>query len=245
MIINGQNKGFTLIEMVLVIVIIGIISTIAMKSLQSSTEQTRFDTTVGEMDRLARAIVGDERLVSGGFRTDFGYVGDVGSLPANLDALVSNTGGYATWKGPYISSDFTQNIDDYKRDAWNQPYNYAGGVMISSTGGGSPITKQFAKSTAALLTNTIKGIIRDSGLAPPGDSASGVTITIHYPDGAGSLASSSVTPSRSGEFSFTSSIPIGIHPVEAVFGVDTVAKFIAIYPDKVTYTELRFPTNVW
>jgi len=245
MINNGQIKGFTLIEMVLVIVIIGIISTIAMKSLQTSTEQARFDTTVAEMDDLARAIVGDERLVSGGFRTDFGYVGDIGALPVNLDALVSNPGGYTTWKGPYIRSDFTQNTDDYKRDAWNQPYTYAGGLSISSTGGGSAITKQIATSSGALLLNTVKGIVRDAGLAPPGDSSASVTITIHYPNGSGSSTGASVTPSKSGEFTFTSAIPIGIHSIEAVFSADTSAKYIAVYPDRVAYTELRFSTNVW
>ncbi|MCP4584290.1 MAG: type II secretion system protein [candidate division Zixibacteria bacterium] len=240
-----QRNGFTLIEMVLVIVIMGIISTIAMKSLQSSTEQRRFDATTEEMEVLARAIVGDERLVSGGVRADFGYVGDVGALPSSLDDLIANPGGYATWKGPYFRVDFSEHTDDHQRDAWNELYTYTGGVTIASSGGGSAITRELANSVNDLTLNTINGIVRDNRLSPPGDSASSVTITIRYPNGSGATTSASATPSNSGEFSFSSLIPIGIHAIEAVINADTVSKFVAVYPGRDSYTELRFSSNVW
>jgi len=245
MIIYKQIKGFTLVEMVLVIVIIGIISTIAMKSLQTSTEQARFEATVTEMDELARAIVGNERLVSGGVRSDFGYVGDVGSLPTNLDALLANPGGYSTWKGPYFRVDFNENTGGYQRDAWNELYIYAGGITIVSNGGGSAITKQFANTGAYLTANTITGMVRDIDLAPPGDSASNVTVTIQYPDGAGSMTVSSISPSASGEFSFSGVIPIGIHQVQATTNSDTVSRHVVVYPGKTAYTEIRFARDLW
>lgn len=242
-----KNKGYTLIELILVIVIIGILASIAVQSLKSSDENQRFDQTAKEMEMVARAIVGDERLVSGGIRTDFGYVGDIGALPPTLDGLVTNPGGYSTWNGPYIRSGFVENPEDYKRDAWNSPYTYSGGVTISSTGGGSSITKQFANSTSSLTSNTIYGIVRDQSGCPPSDSASTITITIYYPDGGGSTASSSTTPTRSGEFSYQNSIPVGLHLIRAVVtGVDdTTAKYIAVNPDSKVYTELRFPSNLW
>lgn len=240
-----KKNGFTLIEIILAIVILGIISTIAMKSLTISIEQARFDKTVDEIDELARAIVGDGRLVSGGFRTNFGYVGDIGALPPNLDALVTNPGGYSTWNGPYIQCDFSENTDDYKRDAWNELYTFSGGVTIASSGGGSAITKQFANASVNLTSNTINGIIRDSGLSPPGDSASSVAITIQYPDGSGATTTSSTSPSSSGMFSFSASIPIGVHFLQAVISSDTVSKYIAVYPGKITNTELRFAGNLW
>ena len=241
----SRKNGFTLIEMVLVIVIMGIISTIAMKSLQRSTEQRRFETTTAEMNELARAIVGDERLVSGGIRSDFGYVGDVGSLPANLNALITNPGRYSTWKGPYFGVDFNEDTGDYQHDAWNDLYTYTGGVTIASNGGGSVITKQFANTAAYLTANTISGMIRDIDLAPPGDSASNVTVTIQYPDGAGSLTSSSMSPSASGEFSFSGIIPIGIHPIQATTNSDTVSRYVVVYPGKTAYTEIRFAGDLW
>ncbi len=240
------NRGYTLIELILVIVIIGILASIAVQSLKSSDENQRFNRTVDEMEMLAKAIVGDDRLVSGGVRTDFGYMGDVGSLPPNLDGLVANPGGYATWNGPYIRSDFIENSEDYKRDAWNNPYTY-GGLTISSTGGGSSITKQFANSNSSLTSNTIYGIVRDQTGCPPWDSASNVNITIYYPDGSGSMTSSSTSPARSGEFSFVNSVPMGLHLIRAVVaGVnDTAAKYIAVNPASKAYTELRFPTFLW
>jgi len=240
-----KNAGFTLIELILVIVIMGVLSTIAMKALSSSVEQRRFESTVGEMEDIARAIAGDDRLVSSGFRKNFGYMGDVGSLPASLDALVSNSGGYSTWNGPYIRNDFSQDTEDYKRDAWNELYTYTGGITLASNGGGSTISKQFANTIADLTSNSVQGVIRDSRLIPPGDSASTVSITLQFPDGSGSMTSSTISPSGSGEFTFSSSIPIGIHSIRAIVNSDTVSKNIAVYPGQITSTELRFAVSIW
>ena len=240
-----NRRGFTLIEMVIVIVIIGIISTIALRSIQGTIDQARFDDTVKEMNVIARAILGDERLVSGGVRSDFGYVGDVGSLPTNLDALVTRPSGFATWAGPYFSSDFAENSQDHLRDAWNDPYAYSGGLTIISAGGGNTITRRLADTITDLTSNTVNGIVRDKSLAPPGDSAAIVVVTIEYPDGAGSLTSSSIAPNASGEFSFANSIPIGLHRIQAVAGADTISKKIAVYPARISYLELRFPSDLW
>ncbi|MCP4581916.1 MAG: prepilin-type N-terminal cleavage/methylation domain-containing protein [candidate division Zixibacteria bacterium] len=243
--IKDKNSGFTLIEVVLVIVIIGILSTVAIKSLTVTVKQKRFDATAEEMDHISKAIVGDERLVGDGIRSDFGYVGDVGALPSSLDDLVTNPGGYSTWNGPYISSSFSENTDDYKRDGWNELYTYTGGVSLSSSGGGTTVTKQFANSAANLTSNTVTGIVRDFDLSIPGDSSSNVTVTISYPDGSGSTTSSSTSPNGSGEFTFSSSIPIGTHQLRAVNGSDTVSKYVAVYPGKMIISELRFASDLW
>jgi general secretion pathway protein G len=242
--ITRNSQGFTLIEMVMVIVIIGVIASIAMKSLQASVDQKRFDDTVAEMDKLSRAIVGDERLISGGMRTDFGYVGDIGALPSSLAGLVTNPG-YSTWKGPYIENDFSEDIGGYAKDAWNEPYTYSGGITIGSNGGGEPITRSVAASANELTSNTVKGIIRDKALSPPGDSAGTVTVNLVYPDGAGAYVTASTAPGSSGEFSFVNAAPIGIHLLRAIAGADTVAKYIAVYPGKVAHTELRFARDKW
>ncbi len=236
-----------MLEVVLVIVIISILASIAVQSLQKADEIDRFEATVKEMGALARAITGDDRLISGGIRSDFGYVGDIGSLPPDLDALAVNPGGYSTWKGPYIKQDFIENSGGFKKDAWNNPYSYNGGISISSSGGGNSITKQLVGSAADLLSNTIKGTIRDRSGSPPADSAANVVITVFYPDGAGSVTGSSVSPSRSGEFIFADFVPIGLHKIQAIVtGVnDTTIRYIAVNPGSETLAELRFPFDLW
>ena len=242
-----REKAFTLIEMVLIIVIIGIVATVALKSIQPAIDQARFEATTQEMELLAQAIVGDPNQVQDGIRADFGYVGDIGALPPNLDALATNPGGYSTWRGPYIQSDFVENADDYKKDAWGDFYAYTGGVTLSSNGGGSSITKQFAQNVSDLTSNTLSGNVYDGLGYSPGDSASSVTVTIYYPDGSGNNTSSSTNPSSAGFFSFSSLVPLGNHLVRAIYSAtsDTTSRYISVTPGTDAYCELRFAGGVW
>jgi prepilin-type N-terminal cleavage/methylation domain-containing protein len=79
-----HNRGFSLIELLIVIVVLGIMAAAAVKSMTGSVEHRRHNETEREMEMLARAIVGDPNLTQNGRRCDFGYVGDVGAFPPNL-----------------------------------------------------------------------------------------------------------------------------------------------------------------
>lgn len=242
-----NNKGFTLIEVVLIIVIMGIIATVAMRTMQPALDQSRNDATLREMQIISQAIIGNENLIAEGIRSDFGYVGDIGSLPPNLDALVFNPDSYEAWRGPYIADDFLENQDDYKKDAWGNNYDYSGGVTISSPGNGSPISSQFAENEGVLLSNTVKGTVSDGLNAAPGDNASEVDIIIYYPDGAGGVASATVNPNRSGQFSFSDMIPIGNHLIRAVYSssADTTSGYITVLPGSEMFCQLRFSKSYW
>jgi prepilin-type N-terminal cleavage/methylation domain-containing protein len=242
----GKNEGFTLVELILVIIIVGIVASVAFKSMLPAVKSAREEATMMEMENLARAIVGNPGLVSDGIRTDFGYVGDIGSLPPDLDALVVNPGGYSTWKGPYIMSGFVEDPDDYKKDAWGNLYTYAG-VSISSTGGGSPITRQLAGNVAELTFNAISGNIYDALGSSPGNSSANVTVTVFYPDGSGSMTSSSTAPAADGSFGFTGIIPVGNHLMRCVYSTtsDTTAAYVSVTPGSVNYRELRFSAGFW
>jgi prepilin-type N-terminal cleavage/methylation domain-containing protein len=244
---NRMQNGFTLIELVLIIIIIGIMASVAVRSLQPAMESARQQATLAEMEQLAEAIVGDRNQAQGGMRIDFGYVGDIGALPPNLDALTSNPGGFSTWRGPYIRSSYLENPEDYESDAWGNPYQYSGGLIISSTGGGgAPLTRTLAASVTDLTANSVAGQVTDGLGTPPGDSSSSLSIEIYFPDGAGSMASATMSSSADGTFSFSNMIPVGNHLIRAIYqGNDTTSAYVSVVPGSRQYCDLKFSGSLW
>lgn len=239
---RGQ-RGFTLIEVLMTVVIIGILAAVAMRSVQNSIDGSRVRETQAEMDELIVAIAGNPDLYNNGMRSDFGYVGDVGAVPTSLDDLVTNPGGYATWRGPYVSRRFAQDADGFKKDAWGSSYNFTNGITLASSGGGStPMTKSAAASTSHLTATPIAGTVTDAAGNPPGDSSVAVTVRLTYPDGAGSTTSTTTNPSAGGAFTFNN-IPVGVHSIEAVYRAtdDTVTAYIAALPQTGATVSLRLP----
>lgn len=238
-----RQRGFTLIEVLMTIVVMGILAAVAMRSVQSSINSSRVRETQSEMDELVYGIAGNPDLVNNGMRSDFGYVGDVGALPSTLDNLMTNPGGYSTWKGPYLSNRFTQDIDGYKRDAWANLYTFSSGITVSSTGGGAtPMTKSAASSAAALTSTPITGSITDAAGNPPGDSNVAVTVTVTYPNGTGGTTTASANPSKGGSFTINS-IPVGVRQVRAVYRAtsDTVYAYVAALPSDGATVVMRLP----
>ncbi len=228
----SDSRGLSLIELLVMIVVVGVLLAVAMQSMTSSMEDMRRVATEREMEALAQAMVGNPSLASGGTRSDFGYVGDIGALPPNLQALRTNPGGWATWDGPYLSPGFAQDTTGYRADEWGEAYGYAGGVTITSTGGGTTLTKQFADSPDDYLNNTYRGVVRDAADSVPGavyrDS---VAVVITVPNGAGGLSTSSRIPDADGSFSIAG-VPAGMHPVRVIYlpEVDTLFRYVTILP---------------
>ena len=244
-----QNHGYSLIELVVVLVIVGIIASVALRALRGANEVSRVEETRREMDRLAWAIAGNPALVSGGVRADYGYVGDVGALPPNLDALAANPGGYATWDGPYIYDEFSSGGagTGFKVDAWGMAYQYTGGIDIVSTGGGQPLTRRVAASTAHLLYNVVAVAVTDLDGTPPGTTwADSVSVTLTYPDGAGGWTTRSVAPAPDGFVQFDS-IPVGLHTLRVVFlpNADTLTRTINVDPGRGYAATLALPWELW
>jgi len=136
------DKGFTLIELVIVIVLLAITAAVAIPVVGSIINSSKETATKDELRRIARALAGstDDR--------DNGFEGDVGFLPSALADLVAkpdsvpvwNAYQHIGWNGPYV--DATDN--SYLSDAWGSAYVYApGSRTISSVGGSGTITLGF------------------------------------------------------------------------------------------------------
>jgi prepilin-type N-terminal cleavage/methylation domain-containing protein len=247
--LTGTHKGYSLVEMVLVIIILGVLASVAMRALNSGREVSRTRTTRQGLDRLAVAIAGDPQVTSGGFRADFGYVGDIGALPPNLGALMTNSGGYATWKGPYLNDRFA--IDggggQCLVDGWGVSYNYSGGLSISSTGSSISMTRLLAGSLADLLYNPVHLVIVDQKLVPPGSVyGDSLLLRLTYPDGAGGMTARSRSAFADGSVSFDS-IPIGSHQLQVVYQPenDTLRRQVCVHPGQMAYIEIQYPREVW
>jgi len=239
-----RENGFTLVELALIIVIIGIMAAVAMQKMSSSVETAQVEQTKREMDQLAAAMVGNPNTYGRGSRSDFGYVGDVGALPTDLDALVQNPGGYTTWKGPYMGTGF--GATDYQKDAWGVAYSLSG-TTLRSTGSGSDIDKELAASSAVLLSNTLQGVILDADRTAPGSTfKDSLVIRLSYPNGTGGTTTGSTTPAANGSFSF-SNLPIGDRILQIIYrpATDTITIPVTIYPGHTARLDIVFPADLW
>lgn len=144
----GQG-GFTLIELVIVIVVLGIIAAVAIPKFGNFAENSKINATKEEMIALKRAIVGNPAAVSGGSYIDRGFEGDVGFAPSSLTDLIIKPGSVSVynqltrlgWNGAYIDS----SGGDYIKDAWgdNYVYSFASRTITSTAGGGTSIVVSF------------------------------------------------------------------------------------------------------
>ena len=238
-----SEKGFTLIELVLIIVLIAVIASIALRNMSTSVDTAQYEHTKQELDHLAYAIVGNVHVYSSGSRTDFGYVGDVGALPPNLTALYQNPG-YVSWDGPYITNGTGNN--DYLRDAWNTDYTYTG-LLLRSTGSGANIDKEVAPSSASLFGNSLNGYIIDaSGQTPGTIYKDSLIVRMRYPNGTGGYSNIASAVDNSGNFGFTS-LPIGSHTLTVIYtpDSDTVTYNVAILPESSNKLSVVFPADLF
>ncbi len=239
-----NSRGFTFVELVIVIIVLGIISGVALQKMGSAISTAQTEQTKAELENLSYAITGNPSTYAQGSRGDFGYVGDVGALPPDVNALYSNPGGYATWNGPYIERGIKST--DFSTDAWGSTYVITG-TTLRSTGSGSNIDRQFAASAGALTSDTITGYILDANQTRPGavykDS---LKILLTYPNGSGSATTATVYPDKNGKFTF-GNVPIGYRTLRVIFTpmTDTLSVPITVYPGKTARADITFPADLF
>ena len=230
-----SQKGISLIELTIMLVVVGILTAVAMKNMTTTVEDARRARTEREMEMLAQAIVGDPSTLSSSHRADFGYVGDIGGFPPNLTALKTNPG-YSTWKGPYIPAGYAEDSTGYQLDEWGNAYSYSGGLTISSSGHGTPMVKKIADASSDYLLNSFTGIVRDASDSIPGSILrDSVEIDVTIPNGSGSTITKAYYPLANGQFQLDS-LPVGQHPLNIIYAPfnDTLARQITILPRQQT-----------
>jgi general secretion pathway protein G len=101
---NPQSSGFTLVEIMLVVAIIGILAALVVPKIAGNAERAR-----------VTAVQSD---INGGIKTSLGeYEVDMGFYPQTLQDLLQRPRNARNWHGPYL--------DALPVDPWGNAYLYA------------------------------------------------------------------------------------------------------------------------
>ena len=150
-----NQTGFTVIEIVMVIVILGVLAAVAIPKVGNYLTSTRENVTRSKMLVIKQAMIGDPSARTGGVSTDKGYIGEVGYPPVQLPDLLTKPAADPAWNrylgtgwnGPYLNDD---GSGSYLEDAWGNPliYDASGRTLTSygangAAGGGDDIVMTF------------------------------------------------------------------------------------------------------
>ncbi|UCG64633.1 MAG: prepilin-type N-terminal cleavage/methylation domain-containing protein [Deltaproteobacteria bacterium] len=123
-----QSRGFTLLELLIAIAIIGIIAAIAIPMYSNYRQKAKIAEAKSDLRNLRLAI---EMLATDTEKwpnkRDVGDVGglEVGDLNANAAGLTATDGSYPGWNGPYIQS--------VPLDPWGKNYFFDNDYDINGT----------------------------------------------------------------------------------------------------------------
>jgi len=246
-----SGQGFTLMELLVVLLIIGILSTVALRTIDATRDRSLFDQTSKEMNQLVQAMVGNPDMTYDGRRVDFGYFGDMEKLPDDLRNLVNDPGD-PSWRGPYLRRTVAGDTAGYLLDGWGNYYVYDQfrGTIASGGNGKYPMTVRVADSTTQLYENIICGTITDADGNPPGTRAmSPVAVYLFY----NSRPDPKLTiPDPSGYYEYSpnsadgpDTVPIGLHKLQAICMGETLTRWVTVAPRSRTVVDFKFAQSFY
>ena len=248
-----HSKGFTMMEMVVVITLIGILTSIGINIVIRTLEAQKADATLSEMEALKRAITGDASIVLSGRRSEFGYYGDMGRMPVTLLNLLvkgsqpslTNNSKYGItygWGGPYLSKGFEDDPNTAFEDSWGNSYIYSdtktvntsadvvvGKISSLGADGSAGGTGYDADIDLEILEREVESTVYGSAYTIDGNPMVSGKVYIWKPVGTAILAADSVVTGLQGTFSF-SGVPKGTRALSfrAIGGLETNIKSILV-----------------
>jgi general secretion pathway protein G len=100
---STQNAGFSLIELLVVLIILGLIAGLVVPNIMQRGEDAKIRAADAEVQRLSMAV--DEFYL------------DNGRPPKELRELIEKPGNASNWNGPYVN-------DSNLNDPWENDYQY-------------------------------------------------------------------------------------------------------------------------
>jgi general secretion pathway protein G len=101
---RDQQRGFTIIELLIVMAILGMLAVMVAPNLFNKADGARHDAALSQISAIGSALA-THRL-------------DVGQYPDELEGLMENTTGRSTWDGPYLNK-------EVPLDPWGNEYQYS------------------------------------------------------------------------------------------------------------------------
>jgi prepilin-type N-terminal cleavage/methylation domain-containing protein len=91
------KQGFTLLELLLVVVILSVVAFTMMSTIEDNVSQVRYEDTRNRLNAIRTAVIGPSSLATWERGIQSGFVVDNGKLPVNIDALVDRPANYSTF----------------------------------------------------------------------------------------------------------------------------------------------------
>ncbi|NQY86303.1 MAG: type II secretion system protein [Colwellia sp.] len=132
----SHQQGFTLLEIVLVLFLLGLMASSTLFLTQGVEDQTKYDETKHRLKMIRTAIIGDSSRTINGHPEVSGFAADMGRLPECLRELLSqrycdnreiplptwqqdlDSQVWAGWRGPYLTGDTELSGEVHFRDGY-------------------------------------------------------------------------------------------------------------------------------
>ena len=223
-----DRSGFTLIEVLMVVLIITIMAVVSITVLPDTINESKFNQTIEKMNQIRNAMIGNPEIREGTTRTSFGYLGDVGAIPTLITDLLTKPGGVSAyalnstvrfgmgWNGAYLTG--VNAASSFTTDAWGTALIYTPGAspptLVSlgadATVGGTSLNQDITVTLPTELTTaTVGGFICQGG----GPFTATAQVELNFPNaGALSQSEANLLPADKGQFSFAA-VPMGIRSI--------------------------------